>query len=103
MSDEQATPEVTDLGEIPAATVIETPAATDTRDKLLQAIGQEAQRVAENSAGQAATALETLARAYTLVSAGPAVASRIERGIVRVQDPLEIVGLRGETVTTASG
>ncbi|MFI5780328.1 hypothetical protein [Nocardia sp. NPDC051570] len=72
MSDEQAAPEATDLGEIPSTiTVSETPAATDARDMLLQAIGQEARHIAEKSAGQASTALEVLARAYALVVSSP--------------------------------
>ncbi|WP_249226403.1 EF-Tu/IF-2/RF-3 family GTPase, partial [Pseudomonas juntendi] len=34
---------------------------------------------------------------------GTVVTGRIERGIVRVQDPLEIVGLRDTTTTTCTG
>ncbi|MFF2902695.1 hypothetical protein [Streptomyces sp. NPDC057966] len=46
----------------------EVPAAAAARDKLLAAIGAEAQRVAEKSAGEASAALVQLARAYALSS-----------------------------------
>lgn len=52
------------------------PAAAEARDKLLEAIGQEAQQVAQKSAGQASKALEELARAYALVTTGTATAER---------------------------
>ncbi|MBF6050279.1 hypothetical protein GO001_34800 [Streptomyces sp. NRRL B-1677] len=42
--------------------------AVATRDKLLEAIGREAQLVAEKSAGQASTALAELAHAYALAT-----------------------------------
>ncbi|UQX04782.1 hypothetical protein [Streptomyces sp. RerS4] len=46
-----------------------TPVANDdAHDKLLAAIGTEAQTVAETSAGQASTALVELSRAYALVT-----------------------------------
>jgi hypothetical protein len=84
MSDEQATPEVTDMGTIPATvTVTENPATTDTRDALLKAIGQEAQYVADKSAGQASAALEQLARAYVLVTAGTASETATSAGALR--------------------
>ncbi|WP_405167123.1 hypothetical protein OG203_19720 [Nocardia sp. NBC_01499] len=90
MSDEQATPETTDLGEIPAteitpddagvqqipATVSQAaadPTAAVTREKLLVAIGQEADRIANNETVQASKALEELARAYALVALGRVV------------------------------
>ncbi|MFF4104353.1 hypothetical protein [Streptomyces sp. NPDC001903] len=78
MADQPATIEeqsgVSDgVQQIPAAvTVTEVPAAADARDALLRAIGAEAQLVVEKSAGQAASALVELARAYALV-ASPAV------------------------------
>ncbi|MCY0992210.1 hypothetical protein OV203_34045 [Nannocystis sp. ILAH1] len=47
----------------------------DARDKLLAAIGAEAQHLAEKSAGQASTALAELAHAFALVtSPNPAAA-----------------------------
>ncbi|MCZ0999690.1 flagellin [Streptomyces mirabilis] len=48
--------------------VSEVPAAADARDKLLAAIGTEAQHVADTSAGQASTALAELTRAYSTVA-----------------------------------
>lgn len=51
--------------------VTEQPAVADSRDILVQAIGAEAQHVADTFPGQVAAALEQLARAYALV-AGPA-------------------------------
>lgn len=61
--------------EIPATIrVIELPSAMDARDKLLAAIGQEAQHVADKYAGQASAALGELARAYAVVAAGPTTA-----------------------------
>ncbi|WP_327251467.1 hypothetical protein [Streptomyces sp. NBC_01244] len=48
--------------------VVQPPAETEARDALLRAISQEAQYVAEKSAGQAAAALVELARAYALVT-----------------------------------
>jgi hypothetical protein len=63
-----------ELQQIPVMiTVTEAPVATDARDKLLVAIGQEAQYLADKYAGQASPALETLARAYALVTSGSAV------------------------------
>ncbi|MGW1769992.1 hypothetical protein ACWCQL_38840 [Streptomyces sp. NPDC002073] len=49
------------LGEVP-------PSAIVARDQLLAAIGNEAQRVAETSAGQASAALAELAGAYAAVT-----------------------------------
>ncbi|MEU5423654.1 hypothetical protein [Streptomyces sp. NPDC020667] len=62
--------------QIPAVIQVTQPAATvSARDSLLEAIGREAQLVAEKFPGQASTALEQLARAFALVaSATPAVA-----------------------------
>ncbi|MFD9339439.1 hypothetical protein ACFWBF_34390 [Streptomyces sp. NPDC060028] len=58
------------IQQIPAQITVPQPAAvTGARDKLLAAIGAEAQHVAEKSAGQASAALAELARAYTLVAA----------------------------------
>ncbi|MFD9523383.1 hypothetical protein [Streptomyces sp. NPDC059979] len=71
-ADEQ--PSVTSEGilQIPAVVQIqESPAAAEARDKLLAAIGAEAQHVAEKSPGQASTALEQLARAYALIATPP--------------------------------
>src|SRR5471032_166460 len=40
---------------------------------------------------------------FSISGRGTVVTGRIERGIVRVQDPLEIVGLRDTAVTTCTG
>jgi len=50
--------------------VQEVPVAANARDKLLNAIGQEAQIVTDRYPGQASTPLEALARAYALVTTG---------------------------------
>ncbi|MFF3129858.1 hypothetical protein ACFVRD_48700 [Streptomyces sp. NPDC057908] len=55
-------------GPLPITVPPETPAAADARDKLLEAIGREAQFVAENSAGRASATLEQLARAYAITA-----------------------------------
>ncbi len=62
--------------QIPAVIRVTQPAgAVGARDRLLEAIGREAELVAEKFPGQASVALEQLARAFALVSAGtPAVA-----------------------------
>ncbi|GGU67152.1 hypothetical protein [Streptomyces lavendofoliae] len=60
------------IQQIPASiSASRTPAASEARDALLQAIAAEAQLVADKSAGHASTALEQLARAYALVAADP--------------------------------
>ncbi|MGW7099680.1 hypothetical protein [Streptomyces sp. NPDC054838] len=51
------------------------PAAAEARDALLQAIGKEAEHLAERSQGQASKALEELARAYALVMCDPTTAT----------------------------
>ncbi|MFD8786637.1 hypothetical protein [Kitasatospora sp. NPDC059599] len=57
------------IRQIPAAIRVEQPpTVTEARDKLLAAIGAEAQLVSEKSAGQASAALVELARAYALVT-----------------------------------
>ncbi|MGW6691718.1 hypothetical protein [Streptomyces sp. NPDC054961] len=62
------------IQQIPARiSVSEVPAVSDARDKLLAAIGTEAQTVAEKSTGQASTALAELARAYALVTGAAAL------------------------------
>lgn len=61
--------------QIPALVPVDvTPAAVEARDKLLAAIGAEAELVAEKSAGQASAALAELARAYALMTGGGTVA-----------------------------
>ena len=63
----------TDTGIQQVPTVIkvrEVPAAAEAREKLLQAIAAEAQAITDNSSGQSAAALESLAHAYALVTAG---------------------------------
>ncbi|MFF1904825.1 hypothetical protein [Kitasatospora sp. NPDC058218] len=80
MTSPDAEPTTVDAAEtvqqVPAVIrVAQTPAAADTRDKLLAAIGAEAQFLAEKSPGQAATRLEALARAYAIVTASTAAAA----------------------------
>ncbi|MFD4633538.1 hypothetical protein ACFVYR_31225 [Streptomyces sp. NPDC058284] len=73
VSGDQAETGITELSSIPATlSVTENPAIADARDALLKAIGQEAQHVADKSAGQASAALVELARAYVLVTTGTA-------------------------------
>ncbi|MFF5488726.1 hypothetical protein [Streptomyces virginiae] len=55
--------------------VSQSPAAADARDRLLAAIGAEAQTLAEKSPGHASTALEALARAYAIVTTSTAAAT----------------------------
>ncbi|QIS21390.1 hypothetical protein [Nocardia terpenica] len=57
-------------------TVPELPsAAVDARDQLLAAVAAEAQALTAKQSGKCAEALETLARAFTLLTSGsPAVA-----------------------------
>ncbi|MFC0843242.1 phage baseplate assembly protein V [Streptomyces noboritoensis] len=50
--------------------------ATDTADKLLEAIGAEAQRVADKSAGQTSADLLQLARAYAVTTFGTSAVRR---------------------------
>ncbi|MFE2273322.1 hypothetical protein ACFXB4_29315 [Streptomyces lavendulae] len=52
------------------APVTQVPAIAETRDRLLAAIGTEAQHVAEQSAGEASAALAELAHTYALVTGG---------------------------------
>ncbi|MGW1412282.1 RHS repeat-associated core domain-containing protein [Streptomyces sp. NPDC002403] len=63
---------------------------TDARDKLLAAIGTEAQRVADMSAGQASAALAELTRAYSTVASH-------EAGLV------SLLGFNGERPDPAMG
>ncbi|MFD9593718.1 hypothetical protein ACFWA9_13310 [Kitasatospora sp. NPDC059973] len=51
-----------------SSAVSATPAVAETRDKLLRAIGAEAQHLAQ-SPGQASAALQRLAHAYALTTA----------------------------------
>ncbi|MFE4801616.1 hypothetical protein ACFRFL_43335 [Streptomyces sp. NPDC056708] len=69
MTDRTTALQATTDGRGPARITLppEVPAAA-ARDKLLAAIGAEAQRVAEKSAGEASAALVQLARAYALSS-----------------------------------
>ncbi|MFF4104363.1 hypothetical protein [Streptomyces sp. NPDC001903] len=55
----------------------EVPAATEARDKLLQAIGREAEQVADKFPGQASKALEELARAFALATTGTTTVAKI--------------------------
>jgi hypothetical protein len=93
MTDGQAGVEVADAGALPATVrVIEVPAVSEARDALLQAIGREAEHVADKSAGQAAAALEQLARAYALVISGATPGSSVPGtsvGLVPVQTRAE--------------
>ncbi|QEV16184.1 hypothetical protein [Streptomyces alboniger] len=70
------------MHQIPAQiTVTKPPAVTDSRNKLLAAMGAEAQYAAEKSAGQAPAALVELARAYALVtSSRDALLSQEDKG-----------------------
>ncbi|MDT0544694.1 hypothetical protein [Streptomyces lonegramiae] len=70
MPDSSTTPQAGADGRGPAPIAVppEVPAAADARDKLLAAIGAEAQLVAEKSPGQASAALAQLARAYADVA-----------------------------------
>ncbi|MER0484600.1 hypothetical protein ABR737_40815 [Streptomyces sp. Edi2] len=61
----------------PVITVREVPAAADAREALLKAIAAEAQAVTDQQAGQAAPALETLARAYALLTASATAAAPV--------------------------
>lgn len=76
MSDDDAVAgqdNLTDGGiqQVPALVrVREVPAAAEARDKLLAAIAAEAQRIGNQPTGKASEALERLARAYALVTAG---------------------------------
>ncbi|MER7044573.1 hypothetical protein [Streptomyces jumonjinensis] len=65
---EQAT--VNSRGPAPITVPPLAPAAADARDKLLAAIGAEAQHVAEHFPGQASAQLAELARAYALLRTG---------------------------------
>ncbi|GGU67031.1 hypothetical protein [Streptomyces lavendofoliae] len=62
----------------------EIPGATDARDALLRAIGQEAQHVADKFPGQSSKALEELARAYALVTHGVTVGDAAQTPQARV-------------------
>jgi len=74
--------------------VQEVPAATDARDKLLAAIGQEAQHVADQHPGEASPALEALARAYALVtSSATAVVPASDVPVVQTRAGGHQVGL----------
>ncbi|MGH3814014.1 MAG: hypothetical protein ACRDUV_16435 [Pseudonocardiaceae bacterium] len=71
----------TDAGiqQIPATIrVREIPAAVEAREKLLQAIAAEAQVITDKFTGQSSVALESLARAYALVTGATAVAPTSE-------------------------
>ncbi|MFF7890302.1 hypothetical protein ACH40F_58865 [Streptomyces sp. NPDC020794] len=73
MPSEEAESVSADTGIQQIPTVIklrEVPAATEAREKLLQAIAAEAEAIMSKSQGQASTALEELARAYALVTSG---------------------------------
>jgi hypothetical protein len=67
----------------------------------LAAIGQEAQHVADQYAGQASTALEQLARAYTLLATGPVAAARSGFGTVRLVRQTDILDDAGASKTSA--
>jgi len=77
---EEATPvdSGTDAGvqQIPTTIKLrEVPAAVEAREKLLQAIAAEAQKITDKPTEQASHALETLARAYALVTSGSTAAA----------------------------
>lgn len=58
----------------------ESPAVAVVRDHLLKAIAREAEAVASQPAGQNSSALEQLARAYSLTTGVPAIPSTPEPG-----------------------
>ncbi|MGH3669040.1 MAG: hypothetical protein ACRDSH_00145, partial [Pseudonocardiaceae bacterium] len=61
----------TGIQQIPAVIKVrEVPTAAEAREKLLQAIAAEAQAITDNASQGSAAALESLARAYALVTAG---------------------------------
>lgn len=63
-----------DVPQIPnVISVREVPAAADAREALLKAIATEAQALTAQHTGQAAPALETLARAYAAVTGSTTV------------------------------
>ncbi|MFD9593713.1 hypothetical protein ACFWA9_13280 [Kitasatospora sp. NPDC059973] len=63
--------------------VTESPAAAEARDKLLAAIGREAEHVPAANPGQASSALVELARAYVLVTGGSAADDDVKPGFAR--------------------
>ncbi|MDA5284318.1 hypothetical protein [Streptomyces sp. Isolate_45] len=68
--------EETAVHQIPAVIrVAQPPAAADSRDRLLVAIGAQADRLAGGAGGQEATGLEALARAYAIVTSSTASAA----------------------------
>uniref|UniRef100_A0AAU2JZX1 Uncharacterized protein n=1 Tax=Streptomyces sp. NBC_00049 TaxID=2903617 RepID=A0AAU2JZX1_9ACTN len=71
VTDEQPVPEATDLGAIPAQIQPqESPTVAVARERLVEAIGREAVFLADQRAGQASAGLESLARAFALVTGG---------------------------------
>ncbi|WP_330334404.1 hypothetical protein OHS33_34745 [Streptomyces sp. NBC_00536] len=70
---EQPALEVTDLGAIPAQIQTqESPTVAVARERLIEAIGREAVFLADQRAGQASGGLESLARAFALVTGSTA-------------------------------
>lgn len=63
------------------------PSAAVTREKLLVAIGREADYIADNPTGQASKALEELARAFAIVSS-PATIRTPTAGETRAVPPI---------------
>ncbi|MFF3784341.1 hypothetical protein [Streptomyces sp. NPDC001933] len=97
----EPTPVAADEGiqQIPAVIQVAAPvpAADEARDKLLAAIGAEAQHVAEKSAGQASAALAELARAYALVTTRSTLGARVQARVYD-RDTLPVDDFIGEGV-----
>ncbi|MGW6857855.1 hypothetical protein [Streptomyces xanthophaeus] len=73
-----------DIQQIPAQIQMqESPTIVVARERLIEAIGREAVFLADQRAGQASTGLETLARAFTLVTspAGTVTATPASSGL----------------------
>ncbi|MEU9594210.1 hypothetical protein AB0D84_31450 [Streptomyces sp. NPDC048193] len=69
------------LQRVPVALKVrEVPAATEARDSLLSAIAAEAKEVSDRHKGQSSVALESLARAYALVTSGTMVTNAATGG-----------------------
>ncbi|MFF4104362.1 hypothetical protein [Streptomyces sp. NPDC001903] len=68
------------MEQVPAAVPVipVSAAAAEARDALLRAVAQEAELVADKSAGHASAALAELARAYALVTARSTFGTRVE-------------------------
>lgn len=90
---EVAGAENNEVRQIPAVIqVTQSPAVTDARDKLLEAISREALLVVEKVPGQASKALLELAHAYALVTTGTS-------GLVGLAKSVQGISPRGTNFT----